>query len=94
MISLLFLLGWLGSAALTSAIARRLGASKKLAVILALVPTALLEVSQCVSIRPILRDSDGNRISGWSSDFLSLLIPAILALVVANLVKRKPERLP
>jgi hypothetical protein len=78
----------LGSTVVISAIARLLGASKKLAILLAMVPSAIQGFLLSVSFVTFI-DSQGHRIPMWHMIAGGMVIPFILAAAVAALVKRR-----
>jgi predicted permease len=78
----------LGSTVLISAIARLLGSSKKLAVLLAMIPSAIQGFLLSVGFITFI-DSQGHKIPIWQMIAGGMVIPFILAVVVAALVKKK-----
>jgi uncharacterized membrane protein len=81
------------STALISAIARLLGSSRMVAVLLAMLPMAVKEFLFSVSFIAIV-DSHGHRIPKWQLIPLGMLIPFVLAVVVAAAVKKRQPKTP
>ena len=78
----------LGATVVISVIARLLGSSRKLAVLVALIPTAIQGLMFSTAM-VIVRDSDGEKIPKWMIIAQSAVLPLILAIVAAALVKKK-----
>jgi predicted transporter len=82
------------STALISAIARLLGSSKKVAVLLAMLPMAVNQFLFSVSFITVV-DSHGHRIPICQMILAGMLVAFVLALVVAAIVKkRQPNKVP
>jgi hypothetical protein len=71
-----------------SLIARLLGASKMLAVLVALLPAGVVEFL-FVTSGVIMRDSHGDRIPTWQMVFGGMVIPVALAVAVIAVVGKK-----
>ena len=88
------LIAYFGSTILISAVARLLGASKKVAVLLALIPWAIYEFFFSLSLMTLV-DSHGRRIPEWKLFLAGIAPPVVLAVITAILVrKRQPNHSP